>query len=63
MLNAFRNRDLGPLMQYWAQGSDTRMQTSDVRINEADSIFEGTGWVQSYEVLSSFRFIRGDALL
>jgi hypothetical protein len=42
MLNAFPNRDLGPLMQYWAQGDDTRMQTSDVHMDEADSIFEGT---------------------
>jgi len=41
MLNAFSNREPGPLIQYWAQASDARMQISDAHMNEADRIFEG----------------------
>ena len=63
MLNAFPDREPGPLMQYWAQGSDTRLQISDAYMKEADSIVEGAGMVQGHEVLSSFRLIHSDALL
>jgi hypothetical protein len=63
MLNAFSNREPGPLIQYWAQASDARMQISDAHMNEADRIFEGAGMVQGHEALGSFHFARGDILL
>jgi hypothetical protein len=50
-------------MQYWAQASDVRMRISDAHMNDAERIFEGAGMIQGHEVLSSFRFIRGDTLL
>jgi len=63
MSNAFPNREPGPLMQYWAQGSETRMELSDAHGKESENIFEHAGMVQGHEMLSSFRFIRGDTLL